>query len=132
MERRLVIQENGDNEDDVRELVESTPIGTIPMSQTEMAALRNQFIEGHSVMVELEEGQTTFYFQVDGVSSFTPADGTTTCDVYTNVEVENGGNLYSVRVECCPYDSHCDYYSNYESYSQIGEGRRLKGCIDNC
>jgi hypothetical protein len=134
IERRLVIQENGDNEDDVRELVESTPLGQVPLSHEELRLQFDAFVDGHSVVIELEEGgPTKFYFKVDAVTSVTDGgEGTNTCDVYHNVDVLSGVDRYTVTVECCENVSHCDYYTNYESTLLVGEGRRLKGCIDAC
>jgi hypothetical protein len=131
IERRLVIQENGDNEDDLRELVESTPLGTVPLSRQELLLQFEAFVDGHSVVVELEQGQTTFFFNVHAVSSFTKGEGTT-CDLYHDVDVTNSGNQYTVTVECCENDSHCDYYANYDSARLDGEGRRLKACVESC
>jgi len=110
IERRLSIQEDGNDEEELRRLVE-TPLGTILLTQSEAAALLAQYTDGHSVTgtVEFGDGDTTVYFSVEGISSFTNGLGDT-CDVYNDVEVLNSGVTTTIRVECCPGDDYCLYY----------------------
>ena len=101
---------NGDDEEELRRLAE-TPLGTIPLTQSEAVALLAQYTDGHSVTgtVEFGDGDTTVYFSVEGISSFTNGLGDT-CDVYNDVSVLNSGVTTVIRVECCPGDDYCLYY----------------------
>ena len=116
--RRLAIQESGNDEDEVRRLMESTPLGTLSKSPSELRDLLNLFIDGQSVIAELPEGESTFFYNVNSISSFTNGNGDT-CDVYNNVEVSNLGETVMVRVEGCPGDEYCSYFGVYDTSRKL-------------
>jgi len=119
--RRLAIQESGNSEDEVRRFLESTPIGTISKTKSEVRDLVSLYTDNQSVGVNLSEGDTTFFFTVDSISSCTEGDP---CNVCNNVEVTNSGVTRKVRVECCTGDDYCSYFAVYDDPGrQLVDGR---------
>lgn len=112
IERRLAIQESGNDKDEVLRFLESTPLGTISKTQSEVRVLLARYTDNQSVTVTLSEGETTFFFTVNSISSFTEGNADT-CDVYNKVEVSNSGVTQMVRVKCCPGDEYCSYFADY-------------------